>query len=253
MTALKTVHVTYFEQSPHWPRPPPLLGLKPLLAHPARAIALAASSLLSCASTSHAWSWRCCLGCLLPNAGARFTSPQLTRCIWDATHALPCFGQKCAGSRAATPGERICPALARTHASALRQGPGGSASPSARPPWLLLASRRITSLAWRVVRHCRPGTAPVDVGCARTWARLACRVLTLALKATPKASVMSPARSSADRAMPNPNRCAAPFLCITHVWWSSGRMSSCQAGHCGGGTWEGRHFEILSSPAAISP
>ena len=84
-------------------------------------------------------------------------------------------------------------------------------SPSAHPPWLLLTSRRIAPLTWRAVRRCHPGTAPVDVSCAHTWARPACRVLMLALKAAPKAPVNSPTRSSAGRATPSNRIDALPF------------------------------------------
>jgi len=116
-------------------------------------------------------------------------------------------------------------------------------------PWLLLAvvSRHVTCTA----RH--PATASVDISCVRTWAHPACLVLTLALEATPKVPVTSPRRSLAGRATPKLNRCAGPFLCIVHMWWSSGWTASCQTDHYGGGTREVRQFVILSSPTAISP
>ena len=91
-------------------------------------------------------------GRLPPRAGTRFTPPLLTRCVRDAARALPCTSRTRRRVPCCSSGGCISPYSPRTHASALRLGPGSSASPSRRTA---PRSRYAPSIA-------TPGTASVD-------------------------------------------------------------------------------------------
>ena len=153
------------------------------------------------------------------------------------SHYCACACTHAHGPCTATAGERIC------------QGPSGSAPPSAHPPRLLLVSRRSPGvLSGTAVLVLLPLTPAVHarglvwlVVFSRFRSRPRQRRQSLRLQGCRPAEPRQATKSM-----------RYPFLCIVHVWWSSGRTASCQTDHCGGGTWEGRQFGILLPPATIS-
>ena len=161
--------------------------------------------------------------------------------------AAPAARRTCAHTaRLALRGRPRPPAAALWHTARAHAGPG-------RPACSAPSHRICLSLLLAVASHrshCAPSGAATQLllsltfGCSHVWACLACLVLTLARKATPKVPVTSPRRSLAGQAAPTPNQCAGPIRVTEHIWWSSGRTASSLTGHCCGGTREGRQFKL---------